>query len=88
MNIPKGQKQAISSFQALAQSLTDKLPTKVKPFFLSFLLRALLAVTRRRTVTAWWQAAQIEDDFRQVFYHIPNIRRKSLKLFDAMLDKL
>jgi hypothetical protein len=88
MKITKGQKQFVSIFQAIAQGLADKLPRKTKPFFLSLMLGALLAVARRRTVTAWLQAAQIEDEFRQAFYHMPNIGRKSQKLFNAMLDEI
>lgn len=88
MKINKGQKQSVSIFQNIAERLAEKLPEKTKPFFLSLLLGALLAVARRRTVTAWLQAAQIEDDFRQAFYHMPNVGRKSRKLFDAMLDEI
>jgi len=86
MNINKGQKQTITLFETIAQKLADKLPTKTKPFFLSLILGALLAIARRRTVTKWLQAAQISDDFRQAFYHMPGIGRKSRKLFDEMLD--
>jgi len=88
MKIKQGQKQAVSIFQAIAERLAEKLPTKTKPFFLSLLLGALLTVARRRTVTAWLQAAQIEGEFRQAFYHMPNIGRKSQNLFNAMLDEI
>ena len=88
MKITREQKESVSIFHAIARSLADKLPTKTKPFFLSLLLGALLAVARRRTVTAWLQAAQIEDEFRQAFYHMPNIGRKSQKLFNAMLEEI
>ena len=88
MKITQEQKQSVSIFQAIARRLADKLSRKTKPFFLSFMIGALLAVARRRTVTQWLQAAQIEDEFRQAFYHIPNIGRKSQKLFNAMLDEI
>lgn len=88
MKIKRGQQQAVSIFQTIAEGLAEKLPEKTKAFFLSLLLGALLAVARRRTVTAWLQAAQIEDEFRQVFYHMPNVGRKSRKLFDGMLDEI
>ena len=88
MKTTKGQKQAVSIFQHSAERLAEKLPTKTKPFFLSLMLGALLAVARRRTVTTWLQAAQISDNFRQVFYHMPNIGRKSNVLFDMMLDEI
>jgi len=86
MKTDKGQKQAVTLFETISQRLADKLTTKTKSFFLSLILGALFAVARRRTVTKWLQAAQISDDFRQAFYHIPNIGRKSTILFDEMLD--
>jgi len=60
---------------------------------ISLLLGALLAIARRRTVTQWLRAAQISDDFRLAFYHIPNIGCKGdaelqvamLPIFDAMI---
>ncbi len=93
MKTTKGQKQSVTYFQAFAERLADKLPTKTKPFFLSLLLGALLAVAKRRTVTTWLQAAQISEDFRQAvfqqaLYHMPNIGRKSDILFDMMLDEV
>lgn len=88
MKTKKGQQQSVAIFQTIARRLAEKLPTKTKPFFLSLLLGALLAVARRRTVTAWLQAAQIEDDFRQAFYHMPNVGRKSKILFDEILDEI
>ncbi|MDR0338431.1 MAG: hypothetical protein LBI18_15260 [Planctomycetaceae bacterium] len=36
----------------------------------------------------WLQTAQIENEIRRTFYHIPNIGRKSQKLFDVMLDEI
>jgi len=86
MKIKKGQKQSVSVFQNIAERLAGKLPTKTKSFFLSLILGALLAVARRRTVTQWLRAAQISDDFRQAFYHIPHIGRKSRLMFDEMID--
>jgi hypothetical protein len=86
MKINKGQQQAVTLFETIAKRLADQLPTKTKTFFLSLVLGALLAIARRRTVTKWLQAAQISDDFRQAFYHIPGIGRKSNILFDEMLD--
>ena len=48
---------------------------------ISLLLGALLAVARRRTVThQWLWAAQISDNFREAFYHIPNIGRKGVEV--------
>ncbi len=92
MKITKSRKESVSIFHAIALSLADKLPPKIKPFFLS-LLGALLSVARRHTVTAWLQAAQIEDDFRQapspvILYHMPNVGRKSQKLFNAMMEEI
>jgi hypothetical protein len=88
MKTKKQKNVSVTIFQAIADRLAAKLPRKTKPFFLSLLLGALLAVARRRTVTTWLQAAQISDDFRQAFYHIPNIGRKSKILFDDIFDQI
>ena len=88
MKTTKGQKQSVTLFQAIARRLAEKLPRKTQSFFLSLLLGALLAVARRRTVTTWLQAAQVQEDFRQIFYHMPHIGRKSDILFDRMLDEI
>jgi SRSO17 transposase len=82
----QGRQQSIILFQNLANQLTATLRKKTQPFFLSLLCGILLAIARRRTVTTWLQAAQIEDDFRQVFYHMPNIGRKSRELYDKITD--
>jgi len=37
------------------------------------------------TDTKWIHAAQMSDDFREIFYHMPNIGRKSQDLFDGIL---
>jgi len=70
--------EAVSLFEKFIAQLANTLPTKVKPFFMSLILGALLAIARRRTVTQWLRAAQISDDYRQTFYHIPNIGRKGM----------
>lgn len=88
MKPKKGQKESVSTYQALVQKLAKKLPEKTKPFFLSLTLGILIAIAIRRTVTAWLQAAQISNDFRQIFYHMPNIGRNSNILFDMMLDEI
>jgi len=62
------------------------LPRRTQPFFLSLLLGALLAIARRRTVTQWLKAAQIRDDFRQVFYHIHHIGRKGPEILAKHLN--
>ena len=54
--------------------------------FLALILGALLTIAKRRSVTQWLKAAQISDDFRQAFYHIPNVGRKSENLFDEMIE--
>jgi hypothetical protein len=84
--ITKGQQDAVSLFERFAELLAAKLPAKTRPFFLSLVLGALLAVARRRTVTQWVKAAQLSDDFRQVFYHMPNIGCKGVEIFDAMTE--
>ena len=60
------------------------LPKQTQTFFISLLLGALLAIARRRTVTQRFRAAQISDDYRQAFYHIPNIGCKGVEIFDVM----
>ena len=84
MKITKSQQEAVSLFEKFANLLAAKLPKKTQPFFLSLVLGALLAIARRRTVTQWIRAAQICDDYRQVFYHMPNIGCKGGEIFDAM----
>jgi hypothetical protein len=82
----QGRHDSITLFQNIAQQLADTLRRKTQPFFLSLVCGILLAIARRRTVTTWLQAAQISDDFRQAFYHMPGIGRKSQALFDKMTD--
>jgi len=77
MKIKKSQQDAVSLFEIFIEQLAKVLPTKTKPFFISLIFGALLAIARRRTVTQWLRAAQISDDYRQVFYHIPNIGCKA-----------
>jgi hypothetical protein len=84
--VTKGQQDVVSLFETFAQRLAAALPKRTQPFFLSLLLGALLAVARRRTVTQWIRAAQLSDDFRQAFYHIPNIGCKGVEIFDTMHD--
>ena len=86
MKITKAEKESVSLFQHFAEQLANRLPNKTKPFFLSLIFGALLTIARRRTVTQWLKAAQISDDFRQAFYHIPKIGRKEDQLFDEMQD--
>jgi len=81
--VTQGQQDAVSLFEKFAGLLAAKLPKKTQPFFISLLLGALLAIARRRTVTQWIKAAQICDDYRSVFYHIPNIGCNGGELFDA-----
>jgi len=85
MKITKAQKESVSLFESFAEKLASRVPKKTQPFFLALILGALLAIAKRRTVTQWLKAAQISDDFRQAFYHIPNIGRKGENLFDEML---
>ena len=85
MKITKAQKESVSLFESFAEKLASRVPKKTKPFFLALILGALLAIAKRRTVTQWFKATQISDDFRQAFYHIPNIGRKGENLFDEML---
>ena len=56
--------------------------------FLSLVLSVLPSVARRRPVTQWIRAAQISDNFRQVFYHMPGIGRKGVEMFEALLEHL
>ncbi|MCL2348403.1 MAG: hypothetical protein FWC50_09095 [Planctomycetaceae bacterium] len=42
-------------------------------FFLSLAPGALSAIARRQTVTQWFRAVQISDNFQKAFYHILNI---------------
>ena len=85
MKIKKSQEEAVSLFDKIAGQLAMMLPTKAQPFFISLLLGALLAIARRRTVTQWLRAAQISDNFREAFYHMPHIGRKGVEIFDVML---
>jgi hypothetical protein len=82
--ILQGQQSSVTLFQTIAERLAARLKPKTKSYFLPLILGVLLAFTRRRTVTTWIQAAQLSDDFRQVFYHMPNIGCKSQELFDEM----
>ena len=82
MKITKAQKESVSLFESFAEKLASRVPKKTKSFFLALILGALLTIARRRTVTQWLKASQISDDFRQAFYHIPNIGRKRENLFD------
>ena len=84
--VTNNQQEVVSLFEKFIAQLANKLPTKVKPFFMSLILGALLAIARRRTVTQWLRAAQISDDYRQAFYHIPNIGRKGDELFNATVE--
>jgi hypothetical protein len=84
--ITQGQQDAVSLFEKFAEALAVRLPKRTRPFFLSLVLGALLTIARRRTVTQWIRAAQLSDDFRQTFYHIPNIGGKGVEIFDAMHD--
>jgi len=84
MKITKSQQESVSLFEKFAERLAMMLPKKTQPFFISLLLGALLAIARRRTVTQWLMAAQISDDYRQAFYHIPNIGCKGDEIFSAM----
>jgi hypothetical protein len=86
MKANRRQKQAVTLFQTIAHRLAEQLPGKTKPFFLSLILGVLLAIARRRTVTKWLMAAQISDEFRQVFYHIPHVGRNSTGLYDEILE--
>jgi hypothetical protein len=80
----QGRQKAVSLFQTFTQQLAEKVRTKAQAFFLPLLYGALLAIARRRTVTTWLRAAQISDDFRSAFYHMPSIGRKTNHLLDAM----
>jgi hypothetical protein len=85
MKIKKSQQESVSLFEKFIGQLAMMLPKKTQPFFISLICGALLAIARRRTVTQWLRAAQISDDYRLAFYHIPNIGRKGHELFDALL---
>jgi hypothetical protein len=80
----QGRHNAVNLFQSFTQQLAEKVRVKAQAFFLPLLYGALLAIARRRTVTTWLRAAQISDDFRQAFYHMPSIGRKTNNLLDAM----
>jgi hypothetical protein len=86
--LQKGHPLALELFHQLAQRLNRHLKTPIKTFFLSLLLGALLAIARRRTVTKWIQAAGLSEDYRNIFYHMPGIGRKSKEIFDEMLQCL
>ena len=83
--ISQGQQASITLFHRIAEQLAARLKPKTKAYFLSLILGVLLAFHRRRTVTQWIQAAQISDHYRQAFYHMDNIGRKSPELFDEIL---
>ena len=83
--IQQGQQQALALFQLIAKRLDGKLKTPIKTFFLPLLFGALLAIARRRTVPQWLRAAGLSEQYRNIFYHMPDIGRKSLELFDEML---
>jgi hypothetical protein len=82
----QGRQEAVTLFQSFTKQLAEKLPKPVRAFFLPLLYGALLAIARRRTVTTWLRAAQISDDYRSAFYHMPSIGRKTNDLLDAMTN--
>ena len=84
--ISQGQQASITFFQSIAEQLGKRLKPKTKAYFLPLILGILLAFHRRRTVTQWIHAAQLSDDYRQVFYHMSNIGVKHQDLSDEMLD--
>jgi len=83
--ISPGQQASITLFQTIAEQLAARLKPKTKAYFLPLILGVLLAIGRRRTVTQWIQAAQLSDDYRQVFYHTSHIGKDHQKLSDEML---
>jgi hypothetical protein len=74
----------VTLFQTFSQQLASKVRVKAQAFFLPLLYGILLAIAKRRTVTTWLRAAQISDDFRSAFYHMPSIGRKTNNLLNAM----
>jgi hypothetical protein len=57
--------------------------------FLSLLLFGILfAVAHRRTVTTWIRAAKQSRNFRQAYYHLPQIGRKSNRLLQQILTAI
>ena len=82
----QGRQASVNLFHHIAQQLAEKLPTRTRSYFLAFITGILFAIARRRTVTTWLQAAQISDDDQRSFYHMPHIGRKSIPLFENMLD--
>ena len=84
MKIKKSQQEAVSLFEKFIGQLATMLPNKTQPFFISLICGALLAIARRRTVTQWLRAAQISDDFRQAFYHMPTIGCNGDEIFNAL----
>ena len=84
----QGLRHALEVFQTIAERLASKLKTQIKTFFLPLLLGTLLALARRRTVTTWLRAAHISEDYRNIFYHMPSIGRKSQELFGEMLANI
>ena len=83
--ISPGQQHSITLFQTIAEQLATRLKPKTKAYFLPLILGVLLAFHRRRTVPQWIQAAQLSDDYRQVFYHMSHIGKDHQKLSDEML---
>jgi len=65
MKINKGQKESVSLLESFTEKLANRVPKRTQPFFLALILGALLTIAKRRTVTQWFKAAQISDDFRQ-----------------------
>jgi hypothetical protein len=85
INQTNSQQESVTLFESFVSRLAAMLPTKTRPFFISLICGALLAIARRRTVTQWLIAARISDDYRQAFYHIPHIGCKGAKIFDATI---
>jgi len=83
--ISPGQQASVSLFQSIAEQLAARLKPKTKTYFLPLIFGVLLAIGIRRTVTQWIQAAQISDDYRQLFYHMSNIGKDHQKLSDEIL---
>lgn len=80
--------EAVRRFRMWVEQLAATLRTKARPFFIALMCGVLMSVARRRTVTQWIAAANLNDQFRHVFYHMPGIGRKGEVLFETSLEQI
>jgi hypothetical protein len=86
MNRNKKQHETVTQFESRLKKVANLFPEKTRMYLFPLFFGVLFAVARRRNVTKWICAAILSEKFRQVFYHIPYLARKSDLIFDLLLE--